>query len=56
LGIEKYYSELLPQDKVKHLEDILSEKNHSGKVAFVGDGINDAPVIARADVGIAMAD
>lgn len=53
LGIKEFYSELLPAQKVEHLEKILSEKN-SGKVAFVGDGINDAPVLARADIGIAM--
>ena len=53
LGIKEFYSELLPAQKVEHLEKILSEKNF-GKVAFVGDGINDAPVLARADVGIAM--
>ncbi len=53
LGISRYYYELLPEDKVKHIEQLISE-NKDGKVAFVGDGINDAPVIARADVGIAM--
>ncbi|HBG69927.1 MAG: cadmium-translocating P-type ATPase [Bacteroidetes bacterium GWF2_43_63] len=53
LGIDRYYSELLPEDKVKHIENLINE-NKVGKVAFVGDGINDAPVIARADVGIAM--
>ena len=53
LGIKKYYSELLPADKVSHIERLIKESNGS-KVAFVGDGINDAPVIARADVGIAM--
>lgn len=52
-GIEKFYAELLPEDKVKHIEDLIKESKGS-KVAFVGDGINDAPVIARADVGIAM--
>ncbi|MFP4048166.1 MAG: heavy metal translocating P-type ATPase [Bacteroidales bacterium] len=51
LGIEEYYAELLPEDKIKHLESMLGGKKY---VAFVGDGINDAPVIARADVGIAM--
>lgn len=53
LNISRYFSELLPQDKVNHLERIMAE-NQPGKVAFVGDGINDAPVLARADVGIAM--
>ena len=53
LGIDRFYSELLPEDKVKHIEQLITE-NKGGKVAFVGDGINDAPVIARADVGIAM--
>ncbi len=51
LGIKEYYAELLPENKVEHIERLL-DKN--GKVAFVGDGINDAPVLARADVGIAM--
>lgn len=53
LNIDKYYYELLPEDKVKHIERLMTE-NNGGKVAFVGDGINDAPVIARADIGIAM--
>ena len=53
LGIDKYFYELLPEDKVKHIESLMAE-NKGGKVAFVGDGINDAPVIARADIGIAM--
>jgi len=53
LKIDTYFSELLPEDKVKHIESLILE-NKEGKVAFVGDGINDAPVLARADVGIAM--
>jgi len=53
LNVDEVYSELLPADKVSHLETLLSETHH-GAVAFVGDGINDAPVLARADVGIAM--
>ena len=51
LGIKEYYAGLLPENKVEHIERLL---NKYGKVAFVGDGINDAPVLARADVGIAM--
>jgi Cd2+/Zn2+-exporting ATPase len=54
LGIDSFHAELLPEDKVSRLEKIQSESNHGGKLAFVGDGINDAPVIARADVGVAM--
>ena len=54
LGIEKVYSELLPPDKVAVLEDMISGKQAGRTLAFVGDGINDAPVLARADVGIAM--
>ncbi len=54
LGIDKVYSELLPEDKVKKVETLLSEKNEKEKLAFVGDGINDAPVLSRADIGIAM--
>jgi Cd2+/Zn2+-exporting ATPase len=54
LGIDKYYAELLPEEKVDHLEKIIAQYNQKGKVAFVGDGINDSPVLARADVGIAM--
>lgn len=54
LGLDKVYSDLLPQDKVEKLEQLSSEKSKSGKLIFVGDGINDAPVLARADVGVAM--
>lgn len=55
IGITEVFSELLPQDKVSKIEILLEElKNSNGKVAFAGDGINDAPVLARADVGIAM--
>lgn len=54
LGIDKVYSELLPADKVSQLERILSQSKGDAKVAFVGDGINDAPVLSRADLGIAM--
>jgi Cd2+/Zn2+-exporting ATPase len=54
LGITKFYAELLPHEKVEKLEVIFAEKNSKGKVIFVGDGINDAPVLARADIGIAM--
>ncbi len=53
LNIDKYFAELLPEDKVKHIESLMVE-NSGGKIAFVGDGINDAPVLARADVGMAM--
>lgn len=54
LGLDKVYGELLPGDKVAKLEEILARKSSSGKLAYVGDGINDAPVLARADIGIAM--
>jgi Cd2+/Zn2+-exporting ATPase len=54
LGIDKYYYELLPEDKVNHIEQIIQSSIKGNKIAFVGDGINDAPVLARADVGIAM--
>ena len=54
IGIDNVYSELLPNDKVEKLEEILKSKSPKGKVAFAGDGINDAPVLALADIGIAM--
>lgn len=54
IGIDKVYSELLPTDKVDKLEEIISNNNTGSTVAFVGDGINDAPVLSRADIGIAM--
>lgn len=54
LGVDEFYSELLPADKVTKVEELLSEKGENEKLAFVGDGINDAPVLMRADIGIAM--
>ncbi len=54
LGLDEIYTNLLPQDKVSKFEEIIENKKSKGNVAFVGDGINDAPVLARADVGIAM--
>ena len=54
LGIQEVYSELLPADKVSKVEELLHKKSEKDKLAFVGDGINDAPVLSRADVGIAM--
>lgn len=54
LNIDAVYSELLPADKVTKVEELLGEKNSKEKLAFVGDGINDAPVLSRADIGIAM--
>lgn len=54
LGIDRVYSELLPADKVARIEELLAAPEHNGAVAFVGDGINDAPVLSRADIGIAM--
>ncbi len=54
LGIDEVYSELMPADKVSNVEKLISEKSSDKTLAFVGDGINDAPVLARADIGIAM--
>ena len=54
LGIQEVYSELLPADKVSKVEELLHQKTEKDKLAFVGDGINDAPVLSRADIGIAM--
>ena len=54
LGITEYHAELLPEDKVNKVEELLSNKGENEILAFVGDGINDAPVLSRADVGIAM--
>ncbi len=54
IGMDKVYSELLPADKVNEVEKLLAQKNAKEKLAFVGDGINDAPVLSRADIGIAM--
>ena len=54
LGIQEVYSELLPADKVSRVEELLNQKSEKAKLALVGDGINDAPVLSRADIGIAM--
>ena len=54
LGVDQVYSQLLPADKVEKVEELLAEKPPKKKLAFVGDGINDAPVLSRADIGIAM--
>ena len=54
LGIDRVYSELLPADKVSKVEELLKAKTGKARLAFVGDGINDAPVLSRADIGVAM--
>ena len=54
VGVDEYHAGLLPADKVERVEQILAQKSGRGRVAFVGDGINDAPVLSRADIGIAM--
>ena len=54
LGIDKVYTELLPNEKVEKVEELLKKKSKKGKLAFVGDGINDSPVLAISDIGIAM--
>ena len=54
LGLDEVYTELLPDGKVKKVEDLMKEKSEKGKLVFVGDGINDAPVLALSDIGIAM--
>ncbi|MFQ9952778.1 MAG: HAD-IC family P-type ATPase, partial [Clostridium sp.] len=54
IGLDEAYTELLPAGKVEKMEELLVQKSPKGKLAFVGDGINDAPVLARADIGIAM--
>ena len=54
LGLDEVYTELLPDEKVKKVEDLMKEKSEKGKLVFVGDGINDAPVLALSDIGVAM--
>ena len=54
LGLDEWHGDLLPEEKVAHLERIMAARGARGATAFIGDGINDAPVLARADVGIAM--
>jgi len=54
LGVDRFFAELLPENKIEKLEALIKEKNRDEKLVFVGDGINDAPVLARADIGIAM--
>ena len=54
LGLDNYYSELLPDQKVDEIEELLGRQKENDKLIFVGDGINDAPVLARSDIGVAM--
>ncbi len=54
LGIDEVHSELLPSDKVSKVEELIAAKSSNEKIAFVGDGVNDAPVLSRVDIGIAM--
>ena len=54
LGLDAYFAEMMPQDKVTKIEDLIASKGQGKMVAFAGDGINDAPVLSRSDVGIAM--
>ena len=54
LGLDQFYAQLLPADKVERVEELLRDKNPKEKLVFVGDGINDAPVLSRADIGVAM--
>ena len=54
IGIDEVYAELLPENKVEKVENLLKQKSKNGKLVFIGDGINDAPVLARADIGVAM--
>jgi Cd2+/Zn2+-exporting ATPase len=54
LGLDEYFAELLPQEKVEKIEELMRERKKKDLIAFVGDGINDAPVLVRSDIGIAM--
>lgn len=56
LGLDEVYTELLPNNKVEKVEELMKSKSKKGKLAFVGDGINDAPVLAISDIGIARED